>query len=453
MSSKILVADDSLTIQKVINITLANSNYKLVEVLSAEDLIQKLSEEQFDLVLLDFNLSEDKNGFELSKEIKALSPLTQILAMLGTFDTIDEKELHECGVTEKIVKPFESGKFIKKCQTLLESKEKTVDIEEQISDQMNRPVSEDKFETDKEELNLLDDDDDLSDDWEVDSPDLNDSSDDHLREAIKLDKKLNPLAEELEGWGIPIPGVIGKTEDQAAIFPPLIESQEGDKEEVSFEGSEAQREEKEEISFENSEVEEVDEEEISFENSEAQKEEKEEIDFNDIEIQEEEQEELASENIEASEMFELSPEEVAEEPNEIFGVAEEIENEVSPDEFWAAEEESQSENELGPILEFDSKSEAEVTTGINDKAGSLETDIETYPGSHIQKDPELVQQQVSVDEIIQKIMPEIEGIIRKVCHEAVEKVAWETIPDLAENLINKEIEKITRKISDSEQGH
>ena len=53
MGSRILVADDSLTIQKVIGITLANTGYELIECLNEESLVQKIKNENFDLVLLD----------------------------------------------------------------------------------------------------------------------------------------------------------------------------------------------------------------------------------------------------------------------------------------------------------------------------------------------------------------------------------------------------------------
>ncbi len=92
MSSKILVADDSLTIQKVIGITLANSGYELTECTKEEDLISKVKSNQYDLVLLDFNLSEQKSGYELSLEIKKILPKAGLIIMLGTFDTVDESK-------------------------------------------------------------------------------------------------------------------------------------------------------------------------------------------------------------------------------------------------------------------------------------------------------------------------------------------------------------------------
>ena len=42
MTSRVLIADDSLTIQKVIGITLASSGYDLVECLNEADLLKKI---------------------------------------------------------------------------------------------------------------------------------------------------------------------------------------------------------------------------------------------------------------------------------------------------------------------------------------------------------------------------------------------------------------------------
>ena len=41
------------------------------------------------------------------------------MALLGTFDEVDESKIKEVGIIDKIVKPFESSKFIKMCRNLL----------------------------------------------------------------------------------------------------------------------------------------------------------------------------------------------------------------------------------------------------------------------------------------------------------------------------------------------
>ena len=99
MKHKILIADDSLTIQKVIKITLANEPFELFECVNAQELENKINEVKPSIVLLDFNLSEDKTGYDLTREIKSSLPNTKILMLFGTFDTVDETLLAESGVS------------------------------------------------------------------------------------------------------------------------------------------------------------------------------------------------------------------------------------------------------------------------------------------------------------------------------------------------------------------
>ena len=77
MASRVLVADDSLKIQKVIGITLANSGYDLVECVNEDELFKKVESDHFDLILLDFNLSDSKTGYELSKKLIVLFQMLQ----------------------------------------------------------------------------------------------------------------------------------------------------------------------------------------------------------------------------------------------------------------------------------------------------------------------------------------------------------------------------------------
>ncbi len=57
MTKKILVADDSPTIQKVISITLSEEPFEIDECLNTKDLFEYIDEEDYSLLLLDINLS------------------------------------------------------------------------------------------------------------------------------------------------------------------------------------------------------------------------------------------------------------------------------------------------------------------------------------------------------------------------------------------------------------
>ena len=117
--ARILVADDSLTIQKVVSITLSSLPYQLVQAKSESELNTFLKTDKFDLVLLDFGLVDKKSGYDLAREIRKGGYKGPILTLVGTFDSINETTLQNAQIEDYITKPFESDKFISKCQNLL----------------------------------------------------------------------------------------------------------------------------------------------------------------------------------------------------------------------------------------------------------------------------------------------------------------------------------------------
>ena len=82
MAKKILVADDSSTIQKVVSITLSEEPFEIFECFDEKELFELIEEDEFDLILLDVNLSESKNGYILTKEILNKCPETKIMLFL-----------------------------------------------------------------------------------------------------------------------------------------------------------------------------------------------------------------------------------------------------------------------------------------------------------------------------------------------------------------------------------
>ena len=52
-------------------------------------------------------------------------------------------------------------------------------------------------------------------------------------------------------------------------------------------------------------------------------------------------------------------------------------------------------------------------------------------------------------ELTEKLTPIVEEYAKEYCKNSIEKIAWEIIPDLAENIIKKEIQKISDSILDN----
>lgn len=109
MGSKVLLADDSVTIQKVVGIIFANEGYELTVVASGDVALVKAREIKPDVMLIDA-LMPGKNGYEVCREIRQDPALahTAILLMTGTFEAVDEERNRQSGADDFITKPFES---------------------------------------------------------------------------------------------------------------------------------------------------------------------------------------------------------------------------------------------------------------------------------------------------------------------------------------------------------
>ncbi|MFZ8932273.1 MAG: response regulator transcription factor [Bacteriovoracaceae bacterium] len=322
MGHKILVADDSVTIQKVVKITMSNDPVTIVECLDEPSMKEALQKDTYDLVLLDFNLTQDKSGYELAKEVHELSPNCSIMALLGTFDSIDEVKMKESFIEDKVVKPFESKEFISKVRSFLAAKVEEAPLEEE-------------------------------DQWTVDAPQPEEGTSSLDEEEEEYDISPNELSKEISGWAMEVPGVIGETKEQVNELPPVLE--------------------------------------LSDE---------------------------IEESVDELPVFEKEAQQTTPAPS----IEESIESEESAEDFWTVDEEAPVQH-IQPVQEQTPEF----------KLDKLEID-----SSEISQNIEI--------ELREKITPIVEELVKKYCEQTIQKVAWEVIPDLAENLIKKELKEISRSI-------
>lgn len=388
MTAKVLVADDSLTIQKVIGITLASSGHELVECLNEVDLFRFLQSKDFDLVLLDFNLSDKRSGYELSKQIHELCPDLPIMIMLGTFDTVEDSQLAECGIADKVVKPFESGKFIKKCKDLIEKSliPNAKNREIKISTEPVASKQEDDFTIE-----------DSADSWVVDAPVMQkETGPEEVVEVSHTPLQLDPLASELAGWSVDAD--VNLEEKYNKVFPSVIEGTNKVNVLERFQES-------------------------------------------SVFVAEDEVEDEAKDDV--RELSHVSTQPAFELPLDLNQqLISEINEDFSPDSFWAVDD-------IVTIELDDTKQikETHLDQVVSKPAFMVEDEeeeaIQPSPAAH-RKEP------INTDEIVEKLKislrPMIEELVKEYCRQSAEKIAWEVIPDLAENLIRKELKEISESI-------
>jgi len=106
---KLLLADDSITIQKVVALTFADEGIQVLAVSNGADAIERLEEFSPDIVLADVYMPE-VTGLEVCDYIKRNEKLKHIPVMLlvGSFEPFDEGEARRVGADDILSKPFQS---------------------------------------------------------------------------------------------------------------------------------------------------------------------------------------------------------------------------------------------------------------------------------------------------------------------------------------------------------
>ena len=121
MGNKLLLADDSITIQKVVGIIFANEDYELTVVDNGTAALEKARLIKPDVILVDA-LMPGKSGYEVCAEVRQDAALkgTPILLLTGAFEPFDEEKAKQCGADDYISKPFESQQLIDRVKNLVE---------------------------------------------------------------------------------------------------------------------------------------------------------------------------------------------------------------------------------------------------------------------------------------------------------------------------------------------
>ena len=113
MPKTLLLADDSVTIQKVVGISLASEDITLVAVDNGAAAVAKAKEIRPDLILADVVMPQ-LSGYEVCRQVKADPNLRHVpvLLLTGTFEAFDENKAREVGSDGHITKPFEAQALV-----------------------------------------------------------------------------------------------------------------------------------------------------------------------------------------------------------------------------------------------------------------------------------------------------------------------------------------------------
>jgi CheY-like chemotaxis protein len=138
MPRTILLADDSITIQKIVNLTFSGEGIDVVTVGNGDAALKKIFEVHPDVVLADIFMP-GKNGYEVCEYIKNEPRLrsTPVILLVGAFEPFDTNEASRVRADGHLTKPFEIKVLISAVNSLIsagEEKEEKREIQAAVSD-------------------------------------------------------------------------------------------------------------------------------------------------------------------------------------------------------------------------------------------------------------------------------------------------------------------------------
>ncbi|SCY90340.1 diguanylate cyclase [Alkaliphilus peptidifermentans] len=120
---KVLVVDDEIVNLQVLASQLILNNYNVTTALSGKKALKLISEESFDLVILDVMMPK-MSGYEVCKRIREKFTLVDLpVLMLTANSQLNNVCLgFECGTNDYIIKPFEKSELLARIKTLITMK-------------------------------------------------------------------------------------------------------------------------------------------------------------------------------------------------------------------------------------------------------------------------------------------------------------------------------------------
>jgi CheY-like chemotaxis protein/polyhydroxyalkanoate synthesis regulator phasin len=106
---KLLLADDSVTIQKIVNLSFAEEGIEVITAADGNSAMEKFVEFAPDLVMVDVSMP-GFDGYRICEMIKQDEETKQIpvILLVGSFEPFDEAEARRVGADDYLTKPFQS---------------------------------------------------------------------------------------------------------------------------------------------------------------------------------------------------------------------------------------------------------------------------------------------------------------------------------------------------------
>ena len=115
---RLLVADDSVTVQKVIELTFLDSPMVVELVGDGSSARDAIAAHAPDMVIADVHMP-GLSGYDIAAFAKSLDPSLPVLLLVGAFEPFDEAAFQSCQADAALEKPFDSQELYEAVTTLL----------------------------------------------------------------------------------------------------------------------------------------------------------------------------------------------------------------------------------------------------------------------------------------------------------------------------------------------
>jgi CheY-like chemotaxis protein len=123
MAATLLLADDSPTIQRLIELTFAQAGVRVVTVRDGEAVFERLGQERPGIVLADVGMP-GVDGYRIAEHVRQTPELRDVpvLLLAGAFEPVDEAKARASGCDGVLVKPLESATTVETVMALLQGR-------------------------------------------------------------------------------------------------------------------------------------------------------------------------------------------------------------------------------------------------------------------------------------------------------------------------------------------
>ena len=120
MPKRLLLADDSVTIHKVVNLTFASEDIEVEAVPDGSQALERAKASRPDILLADVSMP-GLNGYELCDSVKRDADIgdTPVILLVGTFEDFDDDQAARVRCDAHLTKPLETAELVDTVRRLI----------------------------------------------------------------------------------------------------------------------------------------------------------------------------------------------------------------------------------------------------------------------------------------------------------------------------------------------